>query len=109
MDVSPQILVRQCLACGETFTITHGEMQFFTERARESERAWVLPARCLPCRQARRRANQVIVLDDGEESWLVCVVCNGTFLFDGRDKRYFASQGFTPPKRCRECRQAHRG
>jgi hypothetical protein len=103
MDVSPQILVRQCLACGETFTITHGEMQFFTERARESERAWVLPARCLPCRQARRRANQVIVPDDGDVV-LRCCDCGASFDFRSRDRVYFASQGYCYPRRCSNCR-----
>lgn len=36
---------------------------------------------------------------------LTCKDCQSPFLFTARDQEFFAQQGFTPPKRCRSCRQ----
>lgn len=33
-----------------------------------------------------------------------CVDCGNDFQFTDRDQEFFASKGFTPPKRCRPCR-----
>jgi hypothetical protein len=45
---------------------------------------------------------------NGEDEWLICVDCGEGFLFAGRDRQYFAAQGFARPKRCRSCRQARK-
>jgi DNA replicative helicase MCM subunit Mcm2 (Cdc46/Mcm family) len=36
---------------------------------------------------------------------LVCKDCGATFLFTEGEQKFFASNGFTPPKRCKPCRQ----
>jgi hypothetical protein len=46
---------RTCPECGGGFVLTRGEQQWFAERARrEPGRAWSLPKRCRPCREAAR-------------------------------------------------------
>ena len=36
---------------------------------------------------------------------LTCVDCNETFVFTGGEQEFFASKGFTEPKRCKACRE----
>jgi hypothetical protein len=35
---------------------------------------------------------------------LTCVDCQTQFQFTERDQEFFAEKGFTPPKRCKPCR-----
>lgn len=35
---------------------------------------------------------------------LICCDCKGEFIFTARDQEFFAAQGYTPPRRCRTCR-----
>jgi len=39
-----------------------------------------------------------------EDKTLNCVDCGKPFLFSTRDQAFFASKGFTDPKRCKPCR-----
>ncbi|CAB9505918.1 unknown protein [Seminavis robusta] len=35
---------------------------------------------------------------------LQCIDCDSTFVFTAGQQHYFEQKGFTPPKRCKECR-----
>ena len=35
---------------------------------------------------------------------IVCVECGQTFIFTERDQEFFNERGYTPPKRCKQCR-----
>ena len=48
----PADRLMHCIDCGEEFTFTVGEQQFFAERA------FSVPKRCKPCRDARRDAER---------------------------------------------------
>lgn len=102
---------RTCRDCRQLFEITDGEQDFFRRLAEQGEQAdrtgghWFLPARCHPCRQAKRLAKLAIV-DDGEDERIVCAVCGQSFLFSGTEKAAFAARGFLRPRRCRDCRRA---
>lgn len=37
---------------------------------------------------------------------LKCSDCPNSFTFTVRDQEFYTTQGFTPPKRCKACRQA---
>lgn len=39
---------------------------------------------------------------------LSCTVCRQLFEFGEREQKYFAKQGWHPPKRCKACRDAIR-
>jgi CxxC-x17-CxxC domain-containing protein len=39
---------------------------------------------------------------------LVCADCGQEFLFSADDQEFYASRGFSEPKRCRACRSARR-
>jgi CxxC-x17-CxxC domain-containing protein len=39
---------------------------------------------------------------------LTCSDCGQEFLFSGDDQEFYASRGFTEPKRCRSCRAQRR-
>ena len=39
---------------------------------------------------------------------LTCVECKQPFTFSERDQEFFAERGFTPPKRCKDCRAANK-
>lgn len=43
-----------------------------------------------------------------EERTLTCQDCGGEFIFSVEDQEFFASRGYTDPKRCPECRTARR-
>jgi DNA replicative helicase MCM subunit Mcm2 (Cdc46/Mcm family) len=34
-----------------------------------------------------------------------CKDCGADFLFTERDQKFFSEQGWTPPKRCKGCRE----
>ena len=42
-----------------------------------------------------------------EDKELTCVEpgCGATFIFEAGEQAFFAEKGFTPPKRCKPCRQ----
>jgi len=37
---------------------------------------------------------------------LNCVECGADFIFTEKDQTFYTSQNFTPPKRCKPCRDA---
>ncbi len=39
---------------------------------------------------------------------LQCADCSQAFTFDEGEQKFFKSKGFTPPKRCLDCRKANR-
>ena len=39
---------------------------------------------------------------------LKCVDCGNDFEFTERDQEFFQQKGFTPPKRCKPCRQVRK-
>jgi len=39
-----------------------------------------------------------------EDKELTCSDCNQPFTFSGGEQRFFAERQFTPPKRCKPCR-----
>jgi hypothetical protein len=41
-----------------------------------------------------------------EDQEFLCCDCNGAFLFTGKDQVFFQKQGYTPPTRCADCREA---
>lgn len=43
-----------------------------------------------------------------EDKELQCVECSATYVFSAGDQEFFAEKGFTPPKRCPECRSARK-
>ena len=57
-----------CKDCGQEFTFTAGEQEFYAERGFENE-----PQRCKPCRDARK--NQV--RGQREYHTAVCASCGG--------------------------------
>ena len=104
-SLSPK--ARTCTECSRMFTITVAEQDFLQALAAQQEREWRLPNRCLECRQARRRAayTEPVLADVGDEH-LSCIDCGERFVFGGKDREFFFSQGFPKPKRCRPCRRA---
>jgi hypothetical protein len=40
------------------------------------------------------------------EQRLTCADCGREFTFSAEEQRFFKEKGFTPPKRCKDCRQA---
>ena len=97
-------IARDCRDCGRGFTITTGEQEYLL---RLFGAATKFPTACLFCRQARRRARySEPVHSAAPDERLTCVDCGIPFIFGGRDREYFAAQGFATPKRCRDCRRA---
>lgn len=39
-----------------------------------------------------------------EEKLLTCLDCGGEFPFTGEEQEFYASKGFSEPKRCKPCR-----
>jgi hypothetical protein len=106
---------RHCRDCGQPFQISVEEQEFFRRMAEakpngDEERegiGWHLPARCHPCRAERRAqkyGGRELVEPHAPDEWLMCVQCGEGFIFGGRDRDYFARQGFVKPRRCRPCR-----
>jgi hypothetical protein len=102
----PAAIRRTCRDCNLTFYITAGEREFLQNLSVERSRPFVLPHRCLDCRQAARRAKYARAVDpDAGDEMLMCTDCGAAFTFGGRDREYWARQGWTSPKRCRDCRR----
>lgn len=45
----------------------------------------------------------------GEDKTIKCADCGAEFVFSANEQEFFASKGFTPPKRCKACRQKKKG
>jgi hypothetical protein len=45
---------------------------------------------------------------DSGDVLLQCADCTRDFLFSAGEQRFFAAQGFLPPRRCRACRDQRR-
>ena len=41
-----------------------------------------------------------------KDKTLVCADCGKEFTFTAGEQEFFASKGFTEPKKCKECREA---
>lgn len=39
---------------------------------------------------------------------LTCFDCHKPYVFSARDQEFFAGKGWTPPKRCKPCREANK-
>lgn len=44
--------------------------------------------------------------DQFEDQNLECVDCQQSFVFTAGEQQFFSTKGFTPPKRCKPCREA---
>lgn len=42
--------------------------------------------------------------DDYEDQLITCADCRAEFLWDAGEQYYYAKRGYSPPKRCAECR-----
>lgn len=101
-----EAVVRSCIACGVEFETTVGEQAFLRDLHGPD---FQLPRRCLVCRAKRRHERYTEpVSHQSEDEHLTCIDCGEEFIFGGRDRAYFARQGFSKPKRCRICRTARR-
>ena len=101
-----QPIYRICRECASTFTITPDEQRFLADLAARTGEDWILPWRCVTCRQARRRAQYGTPAYETDYVRLTCIDCGIEFIFSGRDAEYFARRGFDRPRRCRPCRTA---
>ena len=45
-------------------------------------------------------------MSNGQDQTLTCADCGRDFTFTASEQEFFREKGFTPPKRCKECRQA---
>lgn len=43
-----------------------------------------------------------------EDEELECVDCKQPFTFTGGERKFYAEREFTPPKRCKPCRERHK-
>jgi hypothetical protein len=43
-----------------------------------------------------------------QDQTITCRDCKGTFVFEAGEQAFFAEKGFTPPTRCKPCRQARK-
>ena len=43
-----------------------------------------------------------------DDQLLQCVTCFQQFLWTAGEQRFFADRGFTPPRRCKPCRDRRR-
>lgn len=43
---------------------------------------------------------------DTQDQILTCADCSTSFTFTGSEQAFFAERGFTPPRRCKPCRDA---
>ncbi|MFC2016795.1 zinc-ribbon domain containing protein [Chloroflexota bacterium] len=89
MALSDKTLV--CRDCGQEFTFTIGEQEFYLSRGLQNE-----PSRCLECRTARRRERQGSYSQPRQAYSVICAGCGKetTVPFEPREER---------PVYCREC------
>ena len=106
VDGSTVIARRYCRECGQSFEVTEDERQFLMRVAEQTWGTFHLPRRCLECRTASRQVRYAPAVEDhGPDERLTCSDCQQAFTFGGRDRAFFAANGWTRPKRCRGCRQ----
>lgn len=43
-----------------------------------------------------------------KDQYIKCCDCGKDFTFPVRDQEFFKQKGFTPPKRCKPCRQINK-
>jgi CxxC-x17-CxxC domain-containing protein len=87
-----------CKDCGEEFTFTAGEQEFFFEKGFENA-----PARCPQCRKARRQQNNMRA-GGSRERQMYEVVCDECGAMTNVP---FKPNG-TRPVYCKDCYQARR-
>jgi DNA replicative helicase MCM subunit Mcm2 (Cdc46/Mcm family) len=46
--------------------------------------------------------------NDFQDQTIECQDCHGEFVWTARDQEFYQANNFTPPKRCRECRQKNK-
>lgn len=46
-----------------------------------------------------------MAVSEFDDKWIVCKDCGIEFVWPAKDQDFYASQGFTPPKRCKDCRE----
>lgn len=92
MSNANRIICRQCVDCGDDFTISPKFQNYVQENGLK------LPKRCPKCREARRT---VVVTK-------TCVDCGEKFDITVNEQKYYAERGLTEPKRCPECRAKRR-
>lgn len=80
-----------CSDCGQTFTFTVGEQEFYQSRGLQNE-----PKRCPQCRAARRSTRQDSTGRPKQSFTAICAACGAetTVPFEPRQER---------PVYCREC------
>lgn len=44
----------------------------------------------------------------GQDKFLCCLDCGGTFVFTGGEQAYYQSKQLSIPKRCKPCRERRR-
>ena len=44
------------------------------------------------------------MINDYEDQLITCADCRVEFLWDAGEQAYYAKRGYSPPKRCGECR-----
>jgi hypothetical protein len=102
-----------CKSCGLAFTVSDDELAaLHAIAARAGWHRAFMPQRCVACRfadRADRYPSTPVSVADGPVD-LTCVDCSRVFVFgqDEGERRYFASRGYTRPKRCESCRRARR-
>lgn len=47
-------------------------------------------------------------MSQDQDTEIVCADCQTPFVFTASEQAFFQEKGFTPPKRCRSCRQARK-
>lgn len=101
---------RTCRDCGRDFAIDAEEQAFLRGVSARVGKPFALPGRCLPCRKFRRLAKYGTArpMTPGDDVTIVCGDCRTPFVFEHGEQRFFASRGFTAPRRCRPCRTARR-
>lgn len=102
-------ITRTCHECGRAFDIDEDEQAFLQSLGRQQGRPFVLPSRCLPCRQFRRQEQfgPPAIVEPGNDETLPCSDCGESFVFARAEQEWFAARRFARPRRCRPCRRAH--
>lgn len=106
-DTESASVERACRDCGRPFTVGAHERELLEWVAGQRGQEFIMPTRCTYCRQARRR-NRAPVVDDGRVETITCSDCGEPFEFGGKDRSFWARNGWVAPNRCRPCRQSRR-
>lgn len=49
-----------------------------------------------------------LTVSEYEDKEIVCIDCKAKFVFTAGEQDFFAQRGFTPPKRCKTCREVRK-